>query len=990
MKRKTQMKRAGTVMIRHNRNSEQGSAIVIAIMVMGLLMVFAALVLSRTTSETLIMSNDIAETRSFNAAEASLETMTRSFNKLYEDFVIEPTPTDLAKVRGTLPYGFSDYNFNQDVAKVSNSSVSQIIGGPYKGLSSIRDKWRLNTVATDRNGVEVAMMREFINHRIPIFQFGIFYEDDLELFRPPRFTFGGRVHSNRHMFVTAGTAGIYFSSSVTASGEIATQSWRNWFLPTTGGDSDNTFIKNASGTDVRLGRTEGSVINTSEGAADNIFASAPWNDTSLPPSRVNPAWATKKNSFEGNLINGVPLLKLPLKASTENSDLVEIVRRGKNEGDVYGTGTGSINAVTGGTKDSRLMSRERLSNKPGIRISLADSKVKLPGCATGSETAPVAVSTPCGVRLDGHLDGSGNDPETTGAVKNRAYGYQPLAMNDGYTATRLNGDRFYVPTKQMWIKVELVKINASTGTPEGTDITEDFLSLGVTEHVNTNTNFVISGYNHSTNGTDNRAIIKLQRFVIDAPTINIPTGTGTNKYLTNLTGGSNVGNIVVRYTDATAINVDANSTTSCTGCNTAQDYFAKASSYSDPATYQLDSGHFKRATLNVTLSNRVVVPFPIKLFDTREGLYYDDRTVAQTTYTSSKIPANGVMSLVDIDVANFRRFFNGEFDGQFPNSLNSTDVPSANGWVIYVSDRRGDYDFDGEYDMEDVYGQMAVGGVLGGNNNNLDPGEDLNKDGVLNVDFTNEAPLYRGAAYELMPDYAAVTDQKYYRRGVRLINGQTLPGIYDSVNPSNTRGFTVASENGIYVKGNYNATGVQAKYATTTTPYNEYLPFNTSQHIPAAVMSDSVVILSNAWNDAKSFATPFDQGQRIASETTIRFGMIAGDTLAGRAYNGGTTLTPNQGGISPRLNGGVHNFKRFLERWIDAGNNQVYLNYSGSLINLFVSRNNNGTFKCCNTVYNPPNRNWIFDSTFLDPNRIPPGTPFFQYVQVTGFQRINW
>ncbi|CAN5735635.1 hypothetical protein BH20ACI4_BH20ACI4_06310 [soil metagenome] len=40
------------------------------------------------------------------------------------------------------------------------------------------------------------------------------------------------------------------------------------------------------------------------------------------------------------------------------------------------------------------------------------------------------------------------------------------------------------------------------------------------------------------------------------------------------------------------------------------------------------------------------------------------------------------------------------------------------------------------------------------------------------------------------------------------------------------------------------------------------------------------------------------------------------------------------------------------------------------------------------TVYGN-NRNWIFDTTFLDPNRLPPGTPFFQSIQLTGFQRLN-
>jgi hypothetical protein len=220
-------------------------------------------------------------------------------------------------------------------------------------------------------------------------------------------------------------------------------------------------------------------------------------------------------------------------------------------------------------------------------------------------------------------------------------------------------------------------------------------------------------------------------------------------------------------------------------------------------------------------------------------------------------------------------------------------------------------------------------------------------------------------------------DHRYYRRGIRLTNGTVIPGVYDAVTAGKTQGFTFASENGVYVQGNYNATHVTSIPSTGNTPAENYRP-NDSLQVPAAIIADAVTILSNDWNDAKSFISPYDEGGRLASNTTIRFAMISGDTIASKED------TPNQGGISPRLNGGVHNFKRFLERWTGD-----YLNYSGSLINLFNSRNNNGSFKCCDTVYDPPYRNWVFDTSFLDPTRLPPGTPFFLYVQTTGFRRVN-
>jgi hypothetical protein len=33
-------------------------------------------------------------------------------------------------------------------------------------------------------------------------------------------------------------------------------------------------------------------------------------------------------------------------------------------------------------------------------------------------------------------------------------------------------------------------------------------------------------------------------------------------------------------------------------------------------------------------------------------------------------------------------------------------------------------------------------------------------------------------------------------------------------------------------------------------------------------------------------------------------------------------------------------------------------------------------------------RNWAFDSTFLQGDRLPPGTPMFQYIEPTAFRQV--
>ena len=971
------------------RENERGSAIVISLFILALITVFVALALSRSSSEAFAVGNETGESRTFYAAQGSLETMTRNFNKKFE-VNLKPTSVDFNDVRTSAVPGLSTsvgglFTFDQEVLQTSNNAPVVLTDKAFSGLYAKRDNWRLRTTATDNVGIQVQLTRNVLNNLVPIFQFGIFYDDDLEFHPGPRFDFGGRVHSNGSLFMQANT-GVYFSSKVTTANFIYTDvskngsPWTNW--------DDNVWVRNASGTYVQLQYNMGSVLASPVNGAPVVSTPAP--SIPLPTAYNSASWNTNKALFDGNLVANSPSLQLPLKLNSDNTSqnlgLREVIKRGKNIGDMWNNGTGTvavpnITPVPTPSVDDGITASERYYNKTGIRISLADSKAKLPGCATGSGTA---VATACGIRLDGDSGG-------TGTYASGARGYQPLSMvgTPAYQATKINGERFNSGNsgpnaKESWIKIETVIYNAATESYDKEDITADILALGVTERApNVSGSFQItdSGYN-STYGTDvgvdSRSILRLQRYAIAG------TQIPSTVFMSSVANGLSYFNFVAKGSVASGNCNDGAVALSTTGFDTGT--FAAATYF--PAGFAGDSrASMRNATIGGT-ANRCVVPFPINMFDTREGLYNDSDAVFNPTDGAnygSNVPWNGVMSMVDINVGNLKKFLDGAWDTSMPigtpyhtatgHVLRGNDIPQptnsapkSGGWVVYVSDRRGDYDFDGEYDMEDVYGN---------NDGVLQVGEDLNGTGTLQAAYTNEAPRYTGAANYVAPEIAAVFDHKYYRRGVRLVNGSTIPGIYNTTTPENTRGFTFASENGVYVQGNYNATGIST--VGTPTASTDYLPLSTSAaDIPASVVGDSITILSNSWADSTSFSAPFNHAARPASETTIRFAMLSGDTLT--SSNG----TPNQGGSDPKMNGGVHNFKRFLENW---GGNR--LNYSGSLINLFNSANNNGTFKCCNHVYSPPNRNWVFDATFLDINRLPPGTPYFQYVQTTGFQRTN-
>src|SRR6185503_12913324 len=100
----------------------------------------------------------------------------------------------------------------------------------------------------------------------------------------------------------------------------------------------------------------------------------------------------------------------------------------------------------------------------------------------------------------------------------------------------------------------------------------------------------------------------------------------------------------------------------------------------------------------------------------------------------------------------------------------------------------------------------------------------------------------------------------FFRRALKLVNGGrgNLP-------TNGTQGLTVASENPVYVQGNFNAcTNAAANTGNAFAPAcNAGVGFGTNpavDHVSAAVIADSVTFLSNAFNDIRTFLNPNDAG----------------------------------------------------------------------------------------------------------------------------------
>ena len=355
-----------------------------------------------------------------------------------------------------------------------------------------------------------------------------------------------------------------------------------------------------------------------------------------------------------------------------------------------------------------------------------------------------------------------------------------------------------------------------------------------------------------------------------------------------------------------------------------------------------DSGH---------LLNDPDDSWPLSLYDAREAEVRDG-------YFFTNCALGGIMNLVELDVGNLRQWLGGVL-GTTGTQVESV---SQNGYLLYFSDRRGMLPNGGGdrvgYGYEDLINPAAAAGAPNGV---LDAGEDVNQNGVLDTygasnlgdgfGVANGDPTLRIPCTTGTP-VARIERVSGARHALKLVNG-TLGNLP-------TPGFTVGSENPVYVQGDYNA----------NTGFGD-------PHAAAAIVADGVTFLSNNWADYMSFKYPASLFFRTSTATWYRVAVAAGKNL--------TWAHP---GWSPNLNdgmdGGVRYLLRSLERWVTG---QAF-NYQGSLASLYTSQYGVGVYKCCNTAFFIADLNYSFDTDFLDPANLPPGTPRLQDVVALGFRQL--
>ncbi|MGB3057040.1 MAG: hypothetical protein WBC16_02655 [Candidatus Omnitrophota bacterium] len=193
---------------------------------------------------------------------------------------------------------------------------------------------------------------------------------------------------------------------------------------------------------------------------------------------------------------------------------------------------------------------------------------------------------------------------------------------------------------------------------------------------------------------------------------------------------------------------------------------------------------------------------------------------------------------------------------------------------------------------------------------------DVNGTIVKQQNYPNRFPD-NGLLYATRDDYED-TEQP----GIRLVNGSKIE--------SGDVGFTVVSNNPVYIQGD----------------------FNNIEKKPAAVICDAINFLSNNWDDANSAGS---LSSRDATGTAINVAIISG-------------IVPTAG---VDYSGGLENLPRLHENWTGE---TLYIR--GSFVVLWDSAFGVGLWAYGNDFYTAPNRDWDYDTDFNNSVNLPPFTPF--------------
>jgi Tfp pilus assembly protein PilX len=963
--------------------------------------------------------------KAFYAAEAGMEKLTADIGTLFDTnysptgaqiTALTTTPPGLSGINYVQYNGASGYNISFPTDSNGNPLATNnvINSGSYEGMTALQTLYTLNVTARTTSGSEVKLQRTTQTVGIPMFQFGIFSATDLSFFAGPVFSFGGRTATNGNLFLAANPGPLTLSEPVSAYLNVIRTNLSNGYSTSS---SYNGTVNVFNGSSTRpLAETEGSLVGTIG-------------------SGTNPSWPTISlgtADYAGNLRNG---------ATGANQLNLGIVLLGN------GT-TQPVDMIRRPVvAESASVTNLRYFAQASIQVLLSDNPTDIMSLpCVDTTTQPVNLAQ-LAIPVTGWTALGGNPAALyTKMNTNNTAGYQTLPVpmaasgavlgaTTGYSpggTTSLTGDGYWLPTPsgtgfatdsglpivKGYIKIE---IQTAYGNPCGTwkDVTLEVLGYGY------------AGRNINPQGT---GLASGTQYGSTEPLLALPTSQVLSPYSSTFACQYDVHpNAIIRLE---RVRDNPSNYTAGNQCGVSVTAGKVTGAPSSPADY-----------------------WPNALFDTREGTIRDATPAgslgagANLINYSQMVTVGGVMQYVEVDAKNLAGYLAGTgvyVGGSGHQAYDSVNAP--NDYLIYVSDRRGNYTGSaltnawpplspsshetGEYGWDDFVNPASTNGCPNGTQ---DTGEDLDGLGSTGFYTYGQNPTYVMDAGVITPTMSSATV------GTTLGYGQY--GMYSLAGPGNLYG-TSTTANAITANPSCTVTspstiwpmdyvihanearenpnpffrravkimdgtlltglgtcpgGVPCGLAIATeNPAYIQGDLNANSagggfgdpNVAVSVNADAVTFLSNGFNDVNSFAFPYANSAgaivRIATNGAANGAYYRTAIMAGK---GVSFPQPTGTAADFGTDGGVHNFLRYIENW---GGGTVAgvsisgqaLNYRGSIISMYYNRQALGTYKCCTTVYSPPSRGYAFDSEFLTPSLLPPRTPLFRDVNTTGFTQL--
>ncbi len=955
-----------------------------------------------------------------------------------------------------------------------------IQSGPEAGLYGQIMPVTMNVIAQRINGQEtVSMTRTAEVALIPVFQFGVFSDSDLFYGQSPNLGFAGRVHTNGDLYLgVANGFDLVFGDKLSAFGNVIREQMDDGMVVGGGLDDGTVLIPtqssgcstqmtalilgnavNASSTCVNiagtaLGATDGSVVG-GHGSAQNTGS---WQNVSLGTYNgyLIDGNGTPGGTTDGTNGTGATDLTLPFVNTTTGATPIQIIRQ-----------------PLATTTTTSLLGASQLAYEAQIRVILGDTQasVHLPdwnGDLTGDVQLVGVLPTSLASLGQGSMGGGTQALAVqAGGVAGHYYYFGSsycagtAAIGAGYTAgtqcpTTHGGDsNFMIPPYygpySPWPPTA-IPASAGFGTANGGANGFEWPLVNGWLRVEAKWN---DGIWHPV--TNEWLGLGFARGV------NVPTQPGASCS-------------AAQY-NASGYDVTTNTLGTSNGCNSLGDHRNAILYFQTTKDSQLAGHPSVLADYPITgtgvyydtsaaTHNSQYNWYPINLYDSREGENYD-ATQNTAGWPSSTGTPNGIMNVVELDVGNLKNWLLGTTGATGTNVNYSV----QNGYILYFSDRRGmqfatstqgaNYAYlYGEYGFEDTVNYANLtndlkpdGALDPANYNGVSP-EDVNGNGLLDnygvkgvgdawganttkdTDGTYNPPSpyaqRLGTAERISLTTLGLANRiTGARHALMLVDGSlsNLPIMppssnctQNAANPTGCGGFTVGSENPVYILGNYNSNCPAAGSAGCTLNNVNYdATWNSTTapetlHSAASVIADAVTLLSNNWRDAGcltvnatycpntgatavqsysgSLVNPFNPTNGGTSNTPNRFAVTSYYRVA---IAGGKTIAFDDTSGTPDSyfgsDGGVHNFLRQLEDWSGSSSGtgpqggQQSLYYKGSIVSLYWNAYATGTWKCCNLVYHPPNRQYFFDNLFSLPQNLPPGTPMFRNVDNLSYRQ---